>query len=548
LKDSTLVLDARMTTNRARSVVMISLDTLRYDCIGACPQKGHLASWGFADRLRTPNLDRFCAESAYFTQARSPAPYTTSSHASIMTGLYPNHHGVRSFYRWALAPAVGTLAQELKARGYLTVAVLERGRDSALRTGTDVLRGFDEVFVDEADAAARCRAAGRPCLFFLHTMDVHAPYCWSGLADVNDLSDAWPLAEKRVCSRLGVAEPPAETRASKMAFYRWASGRARQTLDERACVELFLDWYVHGVNWFDEVRWPRIVQALQDAGLYEDALIVLFADHGEAALADFNGPPISHQPSLLEDVIRVPLLLHGPQVGRGEDARAAALIDVAPTVMDYLGMAHGRLGSEGRTDGRSLLAAPNGGPRALICEGWHAPPEDGGRAPRHEGGPVHWQELERAVPNQVGAVCGSRKVIWQWGAGRLRRFKGPRQVARERLRALARRLSRSRVLRRARKAAGLWRDGPGGARVESVPHPDSFPWRDGMVFSIDLASDPFEARPRRIVPSRAERGERELHGLIRAYWEEGVYGPLISLTTDEEDAVVDNLRALGYVD
>jgi hypothetical protein len=153
------------------------------------------------------------------------------------------------------------------------------------------------------------------------------------------------------------------------------------------------------------------------------------------------------------------------------------------------------------------------------------------------------------VPNQVSAVCGSRKVIWQWGAGTLRRFMGARQAARARLRALARRLLPTCILGRIRRAQGLWSNWR-RRKAATAPGavPDRFPWREGAVFTIDLATDPLEEHPSRVVPETMSDLERELHGRIRSYWESGTFGPVITLTAEEDEKVMENLRALGYVD
>jgi len=335
-----------MGNTSARNVVLISIDTLRYDCVGACPDKAHLRAWRCEERLRTPNLDAFFAENRYFTHARSAAPYTTASHASVMTGLYPNHHGVRSFYKWGLAEGVGTLAEELKAHGYRTVAAQESGEGSALWTSA-VLKGFDACFREEEEACAHLGAVETPKLLFLHTMDVHIPYCWPAIEQVRDQSR--PCEEEaaaEVCRRLGLPAGSAPDRADKMGFRSWVTHEARRLLNGKKAVELFLEWYVRGVCLFDRVRWPRIVGALRKAGLYDDALILLFADHGEGALPDSPGPPVGHS-HLLEDVLRVPLVVRAPGLAPAIVQRRVSLVDVAPTVMDYLGLSPCRLGRGG---------------------------------------------------------------------------------------------------------------------------------------------------------------------------------------------------------
>src|SRR3954469_1868323 len=69
----------------ARNLVIITIDTLRADRVGA---------YGYT-HARTPTLDALAAEGVRFTQAYATAPITLTSHASLMTGRYPPGHGAR---------------------------------------------------------------------------------------------------------------------------------------------------------------------------------------------------------------------------------------------------------------------------------------------------------------------------------------------------------------------------------------------------------------------------------------------------------------------
>lgn len=69
--------------------------------------------------LKTPNLDRLCDEGTRFERAYCPAPTCTPSRASILTGLYPSHHGA-----WTIGcnldESVPTLPASLSGIGYRT--------------------------------------------------------------------------------------------------------------------------------------------------------------------------------------------------------------------------------------------------------------------------------------------------------------------------------------------------------------------------------------------------------------------------------------------
>ena len=63
----------------ARNLVIITIDTLRADRVGA---------YGYAAG-RTPAMDRLARDGVMFTHAYATAPITLTSHASLMTGRYP---------------------------------------------------------------------------------------------------------------------------------------------------------------------------------------------------------------------------------------------------------------------------------------------------------------------------------------------------------------------------------------------------------------------------------------------------------------------------
>src|SRR4051812_46267678 len=76
---------------RAPSVLLISVDTLRADRVGAY---GYTAA-------ATPAIDALAARGLRFAQAATVTPLTLPAHTSLMTGTFPAFHGVRdnaSFY------------------------------------------------------------------------------------------------------------------------------------------------------------------------------------------------------------------------------------------------------------------------------------------------------------------------------------------------------------------------------------------------------------------------------------------------------------------
>src|SRR5262249_40732314 len=86
-----------------QNLLLITIDTLRAD---------HLGCYGSRE-VQTPNLDAIARDSLFFENAVCPAPLTLPSHTSLMTGLYPYHHGVHD-NAGSVNPKELTLAEILR--------------------------------------------------------------------------------------------------------------------------------------------------------------------------------------------------------------------------------------------------------------------------------------------------------------------------------------------------------------------------------------------------------------------------------------------------
>ena len=128
-----------------RPIVLITIDTLRADRLGA-----YGSSLGL-----TPAIDQFAHDAARFTAAVTQVPLTVPAHATILTGLHPARHGVRTNDGFHLAPTVPTLAESLRAGGYATGAFIG---GYPLRASSGLARGFDQyddAFLQRAGAVER---------------------------------------------------------------------------------------------------------------------------------------------------------------------------------------------------------------------------------------------------------------------------------------------------------------------------------------------------------------------------------------------------------
>ena len=119
-------------------VLLITIDTLRADALGA---------YGDA-AASTPWIDRLASQGVRFDNARAHSVNTLPSHATILSGLYPQEHGVRDNSGFRFPEGIETLATLLEANDYRTgafVSAFPLDSQFGLARGFEV---YEDSFVD----------------------------------------------------------------------------------------------------------------------------------------------------------------------------------------------------------------------------------------------------------------------------------------------------------------------------------------------------------------------------------------------------------------
>src|SRR5580693_1082309 len=129
------------------NLVLITLDSVRADRMGFLGAKGGL----------TPNFDRLAGESIIFDHAYAQAPATVISHASILSGAYPQSTGM-SEIGGTLPTSLSYLPDLLKAQSYRTAAFVG---SIDLDPQNGLAQGFDRGF-QSYDAGFRPAIPGDP--------------------------------------------------------------------------------------------------------------------------------------------------------------------------------------------------------------------------------------------------------------------------------------------------------------------------------------------------------------------------------------------------
>ena len=293
--------------------IVYLVDTLRAD---------HTTPYGY-ERDTTPELARFGADAVVFEAAIASASWTKPSVASIFTSLLPGRHRAVQL-RDPLDLGLVTLAEMVQAKGFATGAALANSviysEGGNFEQGFDVFAGLHgagnkpsklvpAAGVVDAALAWLDERRGFPRFLYVHTMDPHVPY-------------APPPPFDRKYEPLPTPEHPAVDPRTD----------AKEPLDR----ERMIAQYDGDIAYGDQ-EFGRFVRELKARGLYDRALIVFLADHGEE-FQDHGG--WLHGRSVFDELVRIPLIVKLPgnrHAGR-RVAQQVQAVDVLPTVLEALAL------------------------------------------------------------------------------------------------------------------------------------------------------------------------------------------------------------------
>lgn len=286
----------------------------------------HVGCYG-ARRVDTSTIDELAAGGVRFDQAIAAAPWTCPSTTSMISGLYPHHHG---YLHWDVPvdPGLPTLFSVAAANGYAT--------GSFVFDESYLFKGFPGANVagtsETLDGAVEWLRAHRsePFVLWFHSWATHMPY------DVRHAErKEWLAAKTQIID--GIQS------------------------DSAAALEELRDAYAGAVERSSEVLLAGFLAELDALGLREDTAFAFVSDHGESwgeRFADkqaVQGTYHMHGATLYDEIVEVPLILSAP--GRLEPAvvgSQVSLVDLTPTLLDL-----GGAPLEG-LDGRSLLPLLDG--------------------------------------------------------------------------------------------------------------------------------------------------------------------------------------------
>lgn len=317
------------------SIILVTTEGLTAD---------RLSCYGYK-RNDTPALDRVSEAGWRFANMYTPTPEPLGAAYSLMTGLGPLRHGFLAPFKGPLPQDARLIAETLADKAYATAAFVESaGKDKArLFLGTGLERGFDTF----------------------------AP-CPQGL----ELPKETEAEEEAAPSEVG-APPPAGPAQLYIAL-----GRAADWLEEHGEHKYFVWIHLASPGVTDPAGYDAAVSALdKQLGAFFKRIRPVTSRRPQAFfVASLCGAEVAttqaqSRLSLGESLLRVPVLISGPNIARQDRQGLFTLSDLAPTIA---GMARANLpkGLDGRNSaefpGHSEAVSMAGDPvtLSLRVENW----------------------------------------------------------------------------------------------------------------------------------------------------------------------------------
>jgi arylsulfatase A-like enzyme len=327
-----LIASCRRPDEPPPSIVLITIDTLRAD---------HLSIYGYTER-QTSNIDGLALEGVLFETAYCDVTWTTPSMASTLAGVYALRHGLRSNFD-KFPERMTTFPEILKQSGYTTAAVIgSYPLDSiyGLDKGFDVYDdNFTAPLIVSSDEPIQHVESRRGDDYESHQKYMREKVLNDSYRPDNEVSDV-ALA---LLDDLAKADGP---------FFLWIhyfGPHSHPDSRDNFLVTLrkHVDSYPDKVENTDR-EVGRVLEHLETAGIADDTMVILHADHGES-LQEHGF--VGHGRYLYEDNLRVPLIIRW----RGrlpEGARVEGLvgnIDIMPTVLEAAGLDSKRRALDGKS-------------------------------------------------------------------------------------------------------------------------------------------------------------------------------------------------------
>jgi arylsulfatase A-like enzyme len=308
-----------------KNIILISLDEVRPD---------HLSCYGYK-KIKTSNIDSIAEQGVIFETCISSADFTPVAMGSVITGKYPNKHGMRDAYSYLRGP---TIAEILKKEGYSTAGFVGNGL-LAERAG------FRESFDYWSETSKESS-----WMEIIYPENEDKEMIYEGNYWVEEFF-SW------------LKKPHSKPLFMWGHLYETHEGSEKSLIKRGLIEEGVLSEFSYQdakIMLADEKLIGRLIKTLEKLGIYENTTVVLMSDHGTN-----NGEhPASQVPwrkhevtfpqhtTMYDHDLKVFLIMKDKDLPKRHKIKGMVRsIDVIPTILEVAGVS----GKDIEFDGKSLI-------------------------------------------------------------------------------------------------------------------------------------------------------------------------------------------------
>lgn len=291
-----------------RNIIIISLDEVRPD---------HLSCYGYK-KISTDAIDKIAKEGVKFETCISSAELTPVAMGSVITGKYPNKHGMRDTYCHLTGPSIASI---LKKNGYITAGFVGNGLLSQRHGFAEGFDFWNESSKETSWDEVQYPSTGRDEIFYRGNYWVEEFFKWLK-NNYKDKFFAWGH------------------------FFETHEGSEYSLLEKELIKEGELpefSYYDAKIKMADEKLIGRLLTTLDDLGITKNTTLVVMSDHG-TNLGEHPVEPIHYRrtekkypqhTTMYDHDLKVAMIIKGEGLPKGKKIKCMVRsIDLVPTLLD----------------------------------------------------------------------------------------------------------------------------------------------------------------------------------------------------------------------
>ena len=300
--------------------------------------------------VKTPHLDSLAASGIKFERAYVSSPICAASRASMMTGRFPQQHGVRALDQKGFAPylrgaphADQTLPSRLRQAGYTTVLFgkshlgkpeaygFEAGDERAGQAGdVDTFRRATE-FIESR------KEEGRPFFLWLAPRQPHVPLLpekrWLDLYPAGSIHLAKNFLREPTLDSLNNQGTPGKMSFRDSNHRTNLGGLSAGPPRDEATMLAFTRAYYATISHLDD-QVGQFAEQLRKRGLLKNTVVFFMSDNGY----HLGSHGLGNKITMHEESVRVPMFAFGAGIESGLRTRALITeLDLYPTLLELTG-------------------------------------------------------------------------------------------------------------------------------------------------------------------------------------------------------------------